>query len=380
MLLIAQATGYCNRLFVTPWKSRMKDMKQSVLWRSQNNGYHTYRIPALAVTGGGWLLAFCEGRKRGEADNGRIDVLVKRSANNGATWSEQQVVWNDHENTCGNPSPVIDRQTGVIWLLLTWNRGDDHELQIINQTSRDTRRVFVTCSSDDGCTWAKPREITADVKQPNWTWYATGPGAGIQVQTAPYTGRLLVPCDHIEAGSKRYYSHVIYSDDHGKSWCLGGRTPRDGVNECEVVELVDGRLLLNMRNYYDLNKMRQVAFSRDGGLTWEEQRFDEALVEPICQASIRRFAWPAPGCRSVILFSNPASQESRVKMTVRTSFDEGKTWPLQKTLYQGPSAYSDLAVLGNGDIFCLFESGKQGPYERITLARFSLNWLEAATT
>lgn len=361
--------------------TRMKDMEQSVLWHSQSNGYHTYRIPALAVTGQGNLLAFCEGRKRGLSDSGWIDILVKRSVDNGATWSEQQVVWNDHENTCGNPSPVVDLETGAIWLLLTWNRGDDGLNSIVKQTSRDTRRVFVTCSTDDGCTWVKPREITADVKQPNWTWYATGPGAGIQMQTAPYARRLIVPCDHIEADSKRKRSHVIYSDDHGKSWQLGGRTPQDGVNECEVVEMVDGCLMLNMRNYdRQNNKTRRVAFSRDGGLTWEKQRFDKALVEPICQASIRRFAWPAPGRRSVILFSNPASQESRVNLTVRASFDEGETWPWQKTLYHGPSAYSDLAVLGNEDIFCLFESGEQSPYERITLARFSLNCLETATT
>lgn len=355
-------------------------MEQSILWRSQSNGYHTYRIPALVVTGRGSLLAFCEGRRQGGGDSGWIDTLVRRSTDNGATWSEQKVVWTDHENTCGNPSPVVDRKTGTVWLLLTWNRGDDDEPQIINQTSRDTRRVFATCSTDDGCTWSKPREITADVKQPGWTWYATGPGAGIQKQAAPYSDRLIVPCDHIAAGSKSFYSHVVYSDDHGKSWRLGGCAPREGVNECEVVEMCDGRCMLNMRNYDRTSKMRQIAFSRDGGLTWEGQRFDEALIEPICQASIRRFAWPVPGRRSVILFSNPASQESRIKMTVRASFDEGETWPVQKTLYGGPSAYSDLAVLGNGDIACLFESGEQDAYERITLARFSLNWLEETIT
>ena len=97
--------------------------------------------------------------------------------------------------------------------------------------------MFVTHSTDDGLSWSDPREITADVKRDDWTWYATGPGSGIQIQHGPHQGRLVIPCDHIEAGTKRYYSHVIYSDDHGKSWQLGGSTPQHQVNECEVVEL-----------------------------------------------------------------------------------------------------------------------------------------------
>ena len=159
------------------------------------------------------------------------------------------MIWDDAANTCGNPCAVVDRNTGVISLLVTWNRGDDREPQIIDQTSNDTRRVFVTQSTDDGRTWAPPREITGEVKQSNWTWYATGPGGGIQIENGLHKGRLLVPCDHIEARTKHYYSHIIYSDDHGESWKLGGRTPAHQVNECEVVELAGGRLMLNMRNY-----------------------------------------------------------------------------------------------------------------------------------
>ncbi|MCA9080940.1 MAG: exo-alpha-sialidase, partial [Planctomycetaceae bacterium] len=100
---------------------------------------------------------------------------------------------------------------------------------------------------------------------PDWTWYATGPGSGIQMEAGPHQGRLVIPCDHIQAQTKHYYSHVIYSDDHGASWRLGGSSPQHQVNECEVVELDDGRLLLNMRNYDRSHKARQVAFSNDGG-------------------------------------------------------------------------------------------------------------------
>lgn len=349
----------------------VNSITQTVLWRSGLNGYHTYRIPALVTTPKGTLLAFCEGRKNGMGDQGKIDMLVKRSTDNGISWSPQHVAWDDNDNTCGNPSPVVDRETGIVWLLMTWNKGDDSEIGIIAQQSKDTRRVFATSSQDEGQTWTKPKEITRDVKRTNWTWYATGPGAGIQIERGIHAGRLVIPCDHIEADTKHSYSHVIYSDDHGKTWNLGDRTPQHQVNECEAVELTNGRLMLNMRNHDSSKKKRQVAFSDDGGTTWKDQRFDETLVEPICQASIRRYSWKEQGRKNVILFSNPASAEDRINMTVRMSFDEGLTWSDQRLLHKGPSAYSDIAVLNNGKIACLYESGERNPYEQITLAVFN---------
>lgn len=338
-------------------------------------GYHTYRIPALAVTTRGTVLAFCEGRREGQGDAGDIDLLLKRSTDNGATWGAQQIVWDDAGATCGNPCPVVDRDTGTVWLLMTWNRGDDTESEIIAQTSRDTRRVFVTRSDDDGVTWKPPREITADVKPDAWSWYATGPGCGIQLTRAPHRGRLVIPCDHIEKHTNDYRSHVIYSDDHGETWRLGGVAPDPQVNECGVVELADGRLLLNMRNYDPANRARQTATSADGGLTWTDQRFDEALVEPICQAAIVRY----PRDAGPVVFSNPADREARVRMTLRASYDDGETWPAALTLHAGPSAYSALAILADGQIGCLYEAGQDDPYESIMLARVPLSALAPDT-
>jgi len=345
---------------------------QVALWESGRGAYHTYRIPAITLTTQGTLLAFCEGRKGGRGDAGDIDLLMKRSEDQGKTWSDQAVIWDDKQNTCGNPCPVVDRTTGIIWLFSTWNRGDDHESQIIAQKSKDTRRVFVLSSSDDGLTWTDPREVTSVVKKPDWTWYATGPGSGMQIEQGEHAGRLVLACDHIEAGTKHYYSHVIFSDDHGKSWTLGGSTPNHKVNECEVVELTDGRLMLNMRNYDRAHRKRQIAFSSDGGVTWSGQRFDTTLIEPICQASMYRYAWPGADTKNVILFSNPASADKRINMTVRASLDDGKTWPLKRSLHTGPSAYSDLVVLGNSQILCLYECGTKSPYESITLACLEL--------
>lgn len=349
---------------------------QNAVYVSGEGGYDTYRIPAVVVSKSGTVLAFCEGRVGGRGDSGDIDLIVKRSNDHGETWSNHRVVWSDLRNTSGNPCPVVDESTGIIWLLMTWNRGDDKEPHIIEQTSTNTRRVYVTHSDDDGVTWAEPREITSLAKRPEWTWYATGPGAGIQLkQPGPHQGRLVIPCDHIEAGTKKYYSHVIYSDDHGATWKLGGRSPNDQVNECQVVELADGRLMLNMRNYDRSKKSRQIAYSDNGGGRWTDQKFDAALPEPICQASIRRFSDDP----SVILFSNPNNDSSRENMTVRSSVDEGLTWTKQLVLHPGPSAYSDLTVLKNGTIGCLYERGDDNPYETITFARFSLDALTAVS-
>jgi sialidase-1 len=341
---------------------------------SGKHGYNTYRIPSVIRTPRGTLLAFCEGRKVSARDTGDIDLLLKRSVDGGNTWSTSQVVWEDGPNTCGNPCPVIDRATGTVWLLMTHNLGVDHEAQIIRRESKGTRTVWVCHSDDDGRTWSEPREITATVKLADWTWYATGPGAGIQIRHGRHAGRLVIPCDHIEAETRHYYSHVIYSDNRGATWNLGGSTPYHQVNECEVVELAKprGRLLLNMRNYNRKNHTRQVAISDDGGLSWKDQHHDDTLIEPICQASIRRLRWPRDDEPGVILFSNPASANKRVNMTMRASFDDARTWHSSRPLYEGASAYSCIVGLSNNSAGCLFEVDG---YKRIAFARFDLDWL-----
>lgn len=371
----------CFGVLLASEQVRSAQLQQTNVFVSGRDGYHTYRIPSLLVTKNGALLAFCEGRKSSRRDSGDIDLLLKRSEDGGKTWGEQQIVWNDGANTCGNPCPVVDQDSGTIWLLMTWNNGQDNEGEIKNNTGKDTRRVFVSRSDDDGRTWTKPVEITDTAKRPQWRWYATGPGVGIQLRKGPWKGRLVIPCDHSvapSAGNARgYNSHAIISDDHGETWRLGGTiTPK--VNECQVVELVDGRLMMNMRNYDRAQRTRAVATSIDGGITWSEVTHDPALIEPICQASFIRYSWPSATGKSRLLFSNPASTDKRVKMTVRLSFDEAKTWPLAKEIHSGPSAYSCLAALPNGDIACLYEAGENHPYEKIVLARFGVAWLGEA--
>jgi len=369
------ATSSCSRQVPNrPSHHDAPFLEKEDLWVSGEGRYHTYRIPSLLVTPAGSLLAFCEGRRHGRGDTGDIDLLARRSTDGGVSWGPSRVVWNDGANTCGNPCPVADRDTGAIWLFMTHNLGTDSEKDLVLGASKGRRTVWTSTSRDDGRSWSRPRNLSAGLVPQSWRWVATGPGAGIQTRT----GRLVIPCDHIRPGGRAhidlafFFSHVIFSDDHGRTWRLGGSVG-PGSNECEAVELADGRLLLNMRSYRGRNR-RLVATSRDGGRTWSRPRSDPALVEPVCQASIRRLTTRATSGRNRLLFANPASLERKM-LTVRLSYDEGRTWPVARVLHRGPAAYSCLAVLPNGTIACLYEQGQDHPYERLTLARFNLAWL-----
>jgi sialidase-1 len=355
-----------RRLFLTSALLRADSAPQQVdVYRSGQDGYFSYRIPSLLVTKRGALLAFCEGRKNSGRDTGDIDLLVKRSTDGGRTWGAPQVVADRGSDTVGNPCPVVERASGAIWLALIVNPGNLNETQIKALAPGGTRTVWMTRSDDDGLTWAPAAEITRDVKDPDWSWYATGPGIGIQLRN----GRLVIPCDHWRTSTGASHSHVIYSDDRGRTWKLGG-SAAEKTNECQVAELSNGALLLNMRSYAGRNR-RAVALSRDGGLTWLETHFDEALIEPVCQASLVRYPKKTRG-RYWLLFSNPADVK-RDRMTIRLSQDDGATWPVSRPLFEGPAAYSSLAVLKNGEIGCLYE--RRNPGETIAMARFSLQWL-----
>ncbi len=340
------------------------------LWVSGEGGYHTYRIPSLLKAKDGALLAFCEGRKDSRHDAGDIDLLLRRSFDGGETWGEVQVVWDDAGNTAGNPCPVVDQRTGRIWMTATRNLGQDTEREILDRTGDGTRTVWVFYSDDSGATWSTPREITASAKRDDWTWYATGPGVGIQLQS----GRLVIPCDYALAETKQYGSHALYSDDGGETWAIGGVIP-DRVNECQVVEMADGSLLMNMRSYHKLNR-RAVARSTDGGLSWSPLWHDDALIEPVCQASFLRYtlASSPEHTRNRVLFLNPAAT-NRTNMTLRLSYDEAETWPVARVLHAGAAAYSSVAVLPNGQIGVLYECGDRSPYEVIRYGRVDLRWL-----
>lgn len=360
---------------------------EQALFVSGQNGYNTYRIPAIARTKSGTLLAFCEGRKNSSSDTGNIDLLVRRSSDNGVTWSPQQIVWDHGGNTCGNPAPVVDLETGTIWLLSTWNLGTDSESTIVGGTSTDTRRVFALNSTDDGLTWSAATEITGTAKQSGWTWYATGPGAGIQLRRGNQAGRLLVACDHIRADNKAFGSHVIHSDDHGATWQIGAiavTTATVRPNENLAVELVSpapgggSRVFFNARDHQS-PVARATTFSNDGGGTYTPADFTDAsqFVTPTVQGGLARCrATDAADSTNRILFSCP-NGSSRNRISIWSSADEAVTWSAPKAVFEGPSAYSDMTRLDDGLMGLLFEKGVSSAYETITLTRFNEEWLDA---
>lgn len=268
---------------------------------------------------------------------------------------------------------------------MTWNRGSDDESEIIAGTSKDLRHVFVTYSDDDGETWKQPENISKSASRRTWHWYATGPGNGIQLTRGKHVGRLVIPTNHSDhapmteteeakyrhVSESFYRSHVIYPDDHGETWKIGGVLDRL-TNESTIVELPDGSLLNNMRSYEKIDR-RTVARSDDGGSTWSPVVPHHQLVEPTCQGNMLRYSFPSATSKSRILFSNPASPQKRERLTVRVSYDEGKTWPVSKLIYEPSAAYSCMTVLADGPAGVLFE---RDGYGKISFAKFGMEWLE----
>jgi sialidase-1 len=268
-----------------------------------------------------------------------------------------------------NPVAIVDRETGALEFLYCVNYA----------------RCFSMRSTDDGVTWSAPVEITASFepfrKKYDWKVIATGPGHGIQLKS----GRLVVPIWLAYGGvgdHKPSAAATIYSDDHGKNWqagelCLPNEGELGNPNETIATTLSDGRVLLVTRSVSKANR-KIITTSPDGATRWSTPVFHEQLWEPICMASI--VTHPS----GVLLFSNPhtlaldkdgkeipAGRGKRQNLSIKLSRDDCKTWPVNKTLDAGPSAYSDLAVLPDGTVLCLYEQG-----ESIACARFNLEWLE----
>lgn len=368
----------------------------TVAFEAGNDGYDTFRIPAIVRTNDNTLLAFAEGRVAGAGDSGNIDLVLKRSTDGGATWGMLQVIGDNGDNVFGNPAPVVDQRTGKIILLTTHNAGTVTEGQILRgqATPEQSRRVFVQESVDDGLTWSEARNITTSTKLPNWRWYATGPVHGIQLERGDAAGRLVIPANHSAAPpegssdsgaeSKYYGAHVLFSDDGGLTWTIGGiDSQTDGVvnsNESTAVELTDGRLYFNARDQNGSSpENRAFTYSSDAGASFDAPyQAEPNLVTPVVQAALLRFTATDTGDdTNRILFSGPSSPSARRGMSIRTSTDEASTWDDGKVIYEGPSAYSDMVKTASGEVGVLYEAGDNSASERIIFDRFPVEFLDS---
>ena len=332
--------------------------EEQTLFKSGVGGYAIYRIPSLVVTNQGTILSLCEARKNNSGDWGDIDLALRRSVDGGRTWSQIQIIADDGGNTMGNPCPVVDRSTGTIWLPFTTG----------SAPGRGNEQVLLIKSTDDGQSWSKPVNISKMAKDPAWPMVGTGPGHGIQLKS----GRLLIPCwaDSTGNSGEIQTSYCFYSDDHGTTWKRGQPLTRNASDECDVVELVDGRVYLNARSRG--MRQRAYAFSKDGGQSWSEVKYDPNQPELECDGALIRLTDTSGFEKNRILVACPANPKARDHMTIRLSYDECGSWPVAKVLNPGYSGYSDLAIANNHTILCLYETDG---CSKVTLARFNLEWL-----
>jgi len=302
-----------------------------------------YRIPALAVSTKGTILAFAEARRLNFRDIGDVDAVVKRSEDNGKTWGPEVLIWDDEGRSVNNPTPVVDPKNGRIWLFMGHWKGM-------------TATQHVAYSDDDGKTWSAPKDMTKilrDQLKPGRNICMPGPGAGIVLQRGKNAGRLVIPVNYT-VGSPAWTPGVVYSDNSGATWKTGGCLLNPVMGEARCAELCDGSVLFNGRT---AKKKRGLAILGNGGTEDSEKVwYADDLPDPSCQGAIARHSWPKDGKPGILLYSGPGVATARAHGTLFASYDDGKTWPWKKQYYQGSAGYSDVTALPDGRVAVLFET------------------------
>jgi sialidase-1 len=355
---------------------------------SGQDGHQSYRIPAIVTAPNGNLLAIAEGRVKNAADFGDINIVMKRSADNGKTWSSLITIVDNDSLQAGNPAPVVDLMDtrfpkGRIFLF--YNTGNNHEAEV--RKGNGLREVWYISSSDNGQTWSSPVNITTQVHRPNqpqenaaysfaedWRSYANTPGHALQITSGKYQGRLFIAANHSagepQADFRDYVAHSFFTDDHGKTFRLGANVPIQGTNESSAADLSDGRVMMNIRNQSGDVRARVIALSDTGGERWDTAYFDMNLPDPVCEGSLLNIDRNAG--KNILAFTNAADVKNRDNLMLRISYDEGKSWTLNKVIDKATAgkershaAYSDILKMGKRDIGILYE---QGNYSQIVFS------------
>ncbi len=312
-----------------------------------DKGYLSYRIPGIYVTASGAVLVAWEARHDAGTDTGDTDLMLYRSAN--GTDFEQVLFLDQGTKSINNPVMVQDAE-GTIHLLYAVNAGQGG--------------VFHRKSQNDGVTWSEAVEITASLQKATlgWGMCNLGPGHGLCLQNGDYKGRLILPIWCYITATKSYDVYTVYSDDNGESWHMGERASNN-LNETSIVELSNGMVMLNSRQYglpyneaepnrTEEEAYRAVTVSKTGIDGWSETRFDETLIDPACEGSITSTKING---KHALLFVNCASKTKRRDLTVRCSFDNGHSW-VEKTPYLSYVGwYSDIAVAPDGTVYVIHE-------------------------
>ncbi len=365
------------------------------VFEAEKGGYAHYRVPSIVVSPAGTVIVVTEARASERGDWGLQDILMIRSYDGGVTWDAPRKIvdlqdpgeQNDAAlaqglaeagvTTYNNIVPIVDESSGSMHFLFC----------------SAYARAYYMRSDDDGETFSEPVEIT-DVfegfrEEYDWKVIATGPGHGIRHSS----GRLIVPVwlSDGTGGHAHRPSIVstIYSDDAGETWHRGEVVVRHpdlkNPSETLAVELLDGSVMLNIRHESPIHR-RAVTVSEDGASGWSPLRFDDALIEPICMASLLRVG-------DALVFANPDSSEprsadnpegnfKRQNLSVQLSEDDGMTWSHKRVIEPGVSGYSDLAADADGNIYCVYEdgspSGRGTHVQHLTVARFDIDWIRGS--
>jgi len=333
---------------------------------------HPDRIPILCVAPNSALLAFAEDRIIiTNNDGGYINCTLRRSLDNGVTWTLPQTIVTDGTNTFSCGAAVVDVATGKIFFFTGWSLFGDGENAIDNGTAVNTKHIFVLTSSDNGTNWSTPVDISASVKHRGWNWCDPGPATGLQLDN----GRLIVPFYYSTGLS--YYPSVMYSDDHGATWqsSNGATNNVPGYNECSVAALTNGVLMMIARNNTANPGKMGIATSSDLGLTWSAMTNSGTLNDPGCEGCLIRYTKPPYYGKARLLFSNPPQSISgdRSQLAVRVSYDEGNSWTVAKPCFLTLSAYSALTILSNGNWAILGENGTNSYFDHITFISDTLS-------
>lgn len=375
------ATTIALFVFITTALAQVKDIPVFV---SGTEGHKSYRIPAIIGLPNGSLLAFCEGRVHGSDDFGDINIVVKRSSDKGKTWSALQTVVDADTLQAGNPAPVVDLTDPAYpqgRIFLFYNTGNNHEGEV--RKGKGLREVWYKTSTDNGITWNEPVNITTQTHRPkqpqvntaynfpeDWRSYANTPGHAMQFGTGKYKGRIFIAANH-SAGDPQpqfadYQAHGFYTDDHGKTFHLSETVNLPGSNESMATELSGSKLMMNSRNQKGDIRERIVTISSDGGSTWDTTYFDKTLPDPVNQGSILTIGKKKGG--NIIAFCNAADTKRRDNLTLRISYDDGKTWKRDFVIAKSENdsrdyaAYSDIVNVTKKEIGILYE--KEG-YSKI---------------
>ncbi len=344
---LAKGIKYSENIFYSGMKIRDKKKKVA-----------GYRIPAIVTAKDGTVVAAIDERVPNLSDlvhSDDINIAVKLSRNHGKTWSKERIIVDfPHGQSASDPSMIVNEKTGHIFLFYNFmDRKKEHNVYYLHYV----------VSKNNGKTWSKPVDITSQISMPGWPkkdfkFITSGRGC--------YTsdGKMLHTLVRVGKGV-----FIFGSDDDGKNWYVLD-TPISPADESKIIELSDGRWMVNARVNGSAKK-RYVHISSDKGKTWTS-RPEPQLPDAACNASIIRYSSRAAGDdKDRLIFAN-ANSNSRENLTVRISYDEGETWSDGKVIYPGSSAYSDLTKLANGDIALFFE--KDG-HKNNEVVVFDLEWL-----